>query len=96
MTEQPTTVANYRMINVTKALRLVVLTRSVREYENRNEEDFPVDLVLPNGATDDFSSNRQFRPRNRSVERSKSRASEFGIVGMPPTPNSKKPTRLLA
>lgn len=63
MTEQPTTVANYRMINVAEALRLVVLTRSVREYENRNEEDFPVELVLPDGATDDFSSNRQLQPR---------------------------------
>lgn len=63
MTEQPTTVANYHMTNVAKALRLVILTRSVREYENRNEEDFPVELVLPDGATDDFSSNRQLQPR---------------------------------
>lgn len=62
MTEQPTTVANYRMTNVAEALRLVVLTRSVREHENRVEEDFPVELVLPDDATDDLSSNRQLQP----------------------------------
>ncbi|WP_156483004.1 hypothetical protein [Sphingopyxis granuli] len=30
----------YLMTNVAETLRLVVLTRSVREYENRDEEDF--------------------------------------------------------
>ena len=92
-----TPVTNYLMTNVAEALRLVVLTRSVREYENRDEEDFPVDLVLPDGATDDFSSNRQLRPR--AIE-----AWNEAKVGIPnlewsecrPLRTAKKPTKLLA
>lgn len=61
--EQPTTVANYRMRNEAEARRLWELARSVAECSSREEEDFLVDLVTPDGIEDDFSSNRQLWPR---------------------------------
>ncbi|WP_207797318.1 hypothetical protein, partial [Sphingopyxis granuli] len=80
-----------------ETLRLVVLTRSVREYENRDEEDFPVDLVLPYGATYDFSSNRQLRPRAiEEWNKAKVRIPNLEWSECRPLRTAKKPTKLLA
>lgn len=61
--QQPTTVSNYRMRDAAEATHLWELARSVAECASREEEDFLVDLVLPDGISDDFSSNRQLWPR---------------------------------
>jgi hypothetical protein len=61
--QQPTTVANYRMRDATEARDLWQIARSVAECASRDEEDFIVDLVLPEGIVADFSSNRQLWPR---------------------------------
>lgn len=61
--EQPTTVANYRMRDEAEARQLWELARSVAECASREEEDFLVDLVTPDGIEADFSSNRQLWPR---------------------------------
>lgn len=61
--KQPTTVANYPMRSKVEARFLWELARSVAECASRDEEDFLVDLILPDGIVDDFSSNRQLWPR---------------------------------
>ena len=61
--KQPTTVANYQMRNEQEARKLWALAREVAECPTRDEEDFIVDLILPEGTVDDFSSNRQLWPR---------------------------------
>lgn len=61
--QQPTTVANYPMRDINEARVLWQLARTVAECASRDEEDFLVDLVLPEGIADDFSSNRQLWPR---------------------------------
>lgn len=61
--KQPTTVANYRMMDHAEAQHLWTLAKLAAECASREEEDFLVDLVTSNGIIADFSSNRQLWPR---------------------------------
>lgn len=61
--QQPTTVANYPMRNEAEARELWQIAKDVADCVFRDQEDFLVDLVTPDGIADDFSSNRQLWPR---------------------------------